>query len=435
GRSRSRLVSGRADNVAPAMSDVSQSRPRAGFTGVLRQREFGLLWLADVQSLLGDQLARVALAVLVYDRTGSGFATAAVYALTFLPALIGSVLLGPIADRIPRRALLVTGDLVRAGLLAVMALPGMPIPVLALLLVVAVLVGTPWKAAERALIVDMLTAEDYVTGTGLRTATTQASQLLGFAIGGVAVATIGSRAALAIDAGTFLVSAIVIRAGVRTRPAAHVRDGAAAPTRWLDGSKAVLRDRRLRLLLALSWLLGILVVPEALAAPYAAQLGAGSRTVGLLLAAMPAGVLVGSLVYARLLSHATRAGLLGPLAVIAGLPLLACALDPGVVVTLVLWSLTGLCTAYQVQVAVEFVRTIAPEIRGQGLSLAAGGLLGVQGLGMLAGGALVLAFAPSTTVAIAGATATVLGAWFALLHRRAQRPGGLPAGPLAARSA
>jgi len=51
----------------------------AGFAAVLRGREFRLLWLADAQSLLGDQLGRVALSVLVYDRTGSGLVTAVVY--------------------------------------------------------------------------------------------------------------------------------------------------------------------------------------------------------------------------------------------------------------------------------------------------------------------------------------------------------------------
>lgn len=393
------------------------SRP-VGFAGVLRQREFGLLWLADVQSLLGDQLARVALAVLVFDRTGSGLATAAVYALTFLPALLGSFLLGPVADRVPRRALLVGGDLARAVLLAVMALPGMPLVVLAVLLIVVVLIGTPWKAAERALVVDVLAAEDYVTGTGLRTATTQATQILGFAVGGLAVAAVGSRAALAVDAATFLASALIIRAGLHERPAVHGAGGSSAGPRWLDGTRAVLRDRQLRLLLGLSWLLGILVIPEGLAAPYAAELGAGSRTVGLLLAAMPAGVLVGSLVYTRCLDDDMRTVLLGPLAVLAGLPLLACAARPGTALTIVLWAVTGLCTAYQVQVVAEFVRTVPAAIRGQGISLASGGLLGMQGLGILVGGALATAFTPSAAVAVAGATACVLGALLAALRRR-----------------
>ena len=157
-------------------------------------REFRLLWLAQVQSLLGDQLARVALSVLVYDRTSSALATAVVYALSFLPALLGSVLLGPLVDRLPRRALLVGADLIRAALVAVMVLPGLPVAVLAALLVLAVLVGAPWQAAESALVVDILTTEDYALGLGLRSATGQAAQLVGFAVGGVAVAAVGARA-------------------------------------------------------------------------------------------------------------------------------------------------------------------------------------------------------------------------------------------------
>ena len=182
------------------MSERRHTRvPAAGFAAVLRGREFRLLWLADAQSLLGDQLARVALSVLVYDRTNSGLITAAVYALTFLPALLGSVLLGPLADRLPRRTLLVWGDVIRAVLLAVMTVR-LPVPALAVLLVLVVLVGTPWKAGETALVVDLLASEDCPVGLGLRAATVQAAQLAGFAVGGVAVAAVGARGALGLDA-------------------------------------------------------------------------------------------------------------------------------------------------------------------------------------------------------------------------------------------
>lgn len=53
-----------------------------------------MLWLAEVLSLLGDQLARVALSVLVFDRTGSALLTGLVYGLSFLPALVAGPLLG-----------------------------------------------------------------------------------------------------------------------------------------------------------------------------------------------------------------------------------------------------------------------------------------------------------------------------------------------------
>jgi predicted MFS family arabinose efflux permease len=402
------------------MSDGgSATAPASGFVGVLRQREFRLLWLADLQSMLGDQFARVALSVLVFDQTRSGLATASVYALTFLPALVGGVLLGPLADRLPRRALLVAGDLIRAALLATMATVSLPIPVLAALLVVAVLMGTPWKAAQSALVVDILPTQDYPMGLGLRSATSQAAQLGGFAIGGITVAAVGAHAALGVDAATFMISAVVIRLGIHDRPlpAGGARMGG-TPRRWLSGATTVFGDQRLRLLLAFSWLLGLLVIPEGLAAPYAQQLGGGPPTVGLLLTVGPTGVLIGTLVYTRVFSATTRAQLLGPSAIAAGLPLLGCALTPGLVTTCLLWAASGACTGYQVQVVTEFATTIDPGIRGQGFAIASAGLLGAQGIGLLAGGLVTQITSPTTAVAAAGATATLLATTLTAARRR-----------------
>lgn len=392
-----------------------------GFAALLRVREFRVLWLADVQSLLGDQVARVALSVLVFGRTGSGLLTAAVYALTFLPALLGSLLLGGLADRLPRRALLVAGDLTRAGLLAVMAVPAVPTPVVAGLLVVAVLIGAPWSAAESALVVDILPAGQYPLGTAWRAATAQAAQLAGFVIGGITVAILGPSPALALDAATFAVSAAVITAGIRPRPSTR-HDPGSGRTRTWGGAGRILSDPRLRTLLGFSWVLGLLVVPEGLAAPYAATLDAGPAAVGLLLAATPAGVLAGTLLYARALPTPRRAALLGPLATGAGLPLIACALHPGLVLTCLLWASSGAATAYQVQVVTEFVTIVPPDIRGQGIALATAGLLAAQGLGLLAGGALTQISTPTTAIALTGAAAVAAAAALTATRHHAAAP-------------
>ncbi|MDQ6850877.1 MAG: MFS transporter [Actinomycetota bacterium] len=395
--------------------------PTRGFLDVLRVREFRWLWFADLQSLIGDQLSRVALSVLVFNQTGSGLLTAAVYALTYLPAVLGSVLLGSLADRIPRRALLVGGDLVRAVLLGVMAVPAVPIGAMAALLVVAVVVGTPWKAAEMALVADILDAEGYAIGTGLRMATVQGAQLLGFAVGGIAVASIGSRTALAVDAGSFLLSALMINLRVQRRPApAKGRNES-----WSDGVRVIAGDRRLHSLIGLSWLSGVLVIPEGLAAPYAAHLGGGAAATGVLLAAGPAGVLVGSLLYVRLLPDHLRARLVAPLAIVAGLPLVGCVVDPGLAATCVLWALSGAGTAYQVQIITEFVQTVPVSRRGQGISVASAGLLAVQGVGLVLGGLATTFWAPPTVVFAAGGAAivlaTLLGAARSSAHRTPTR--------------
>jgi len=235
----------------------------SGFRSVFAEREFRWLWVAGVQSLVGDQLARVALSVLVFQRTDSTLLTAAVYALTFLPAFLGGLLLGGLADRYPRRRVLISCDLVRAGLVATMALPSMPLPAVGALLTLATMVGAPFKAAEPALLADIFNGERYVTALGLRTATYQSSQLAGFALGGVAVAAVGAHTALAADATSFAVSAAVLRWGLTARPAARAgAQGSAELTGSgvLEGIRLVARSRQLRLLLGLACLAGVWVM-------------------------------------------------------------------------------------------------------------------------------------------------------------------------------
>jgi predicted MFS family arabinose efflux permease len=377
-------------------------------------REFRWLWVSGLQSLVGDQLARVALSVLVFEHTKSGVLTSGVYALTFLPALLGSILLGSLADRLPRRMLLVGADITRMVLLAVMAIPATPLGVIAALLVIAVAVGTPWNAAESALIAEILEGKGYALGTGLRVATVQGAQVAGFAFGGVAVAAIGARAALALDAVSFAVSATLIAISVAPRPPVSSTPTAGGVR---VGVGVVIHRRPLRILLGLSWLAGLLVVPEGLAAPYAARLGGGGGATGLLLSASPAGTLMGSLLFVRALTDRRRRQLVGPLAVLAGAPLLGCLLQPGLTITLLLWALCGLCGAYQVQVITEFVRTVPTNVRGQAISVASAGLLVVQGIGLVLGGFLAGATSVFVAVAIAGGASCLAAVPLAVAHR------------------
>jgi MFS family permease len=384
---------------------------KSSFRTVLRVREFRALWLADLQSLLGDQLARVALSVLVFERTGSGFATAATYSLTFLPALFGTPL-GVLADRVPRRTLLVAGDLLRAGLLGLMAVPDLPLGVLMVLLFLAVLIGSPWKAAESALVADILAAEGYVLGSGLRLATSQATQLAGFAVGGAVVGAIGSHVALAIDAGTFALSAVVLGIAITPRPAAHAeRDG---QTGWRVGVSLVMRSRQLRTLLGYAWLAGAFVVPEGLAAPYAAHLGGGARTVGLLLASMPTGTLVSALLFVRLVPRRGRARAVPLLATATGIPLVACAAQPGLALTMLLWAASGALMTYQIQVMTEFVTSAPARFRGQAIAFASSGMLAAQGVGLLLAGACTSFASAPVVIAGAGAVGSALAASLAL---------------------
>src|SRR2546427_12519387 len=123
-----------------------------GFGEVLRIGEFRALWAAELLSVLGDQLARVALAILVYQRTSSAALTALTYALTFAPAVLGGALLSGLADRYPRRQVLIATDLIRALLAAAMAIPSLPLPALWVLVGVLSMASGPFKPAHLALL-------------------------------------------------------------------------------------------------------------------------------------------------------------------------------------------------------------------------------------------------------------------------------------------
>ncbi|MFD1045420.1 MFS transporter, partial [Kibdelosporangium lantanae] len=71
------------------------------FRSVFANSEFRALWTAQVLSIAGDQLARVALTLLVFIRTNSSGWAALTYALTFIPDLVGGPLLSGLADRFP----------------------------------------------------------------------------------------------------------------------------------------------------------------------------------------------------------------------------------------------------------------------------------------------------------------------------------------------
>lgn len=392
--------------------------PGDGFRAVLAVREYRRLWLADVQSLVGDQLARVALSVLVYSHTGSGLLTAGVYALTYLPSLLAGVLLGRLADRLPPRSLLVAGDLIRAGLLALMAVPAVPLPLVVVFLVLAVVVGTPWKAAESALVAEILAGEGYVVGVGLRVATVQAAQLIGFAVGGAVVAAVGARTALGVDAGTFAVSAALMRWGLARRAAAGGSSDGPERASWWSGISVAFATERLRVLLGLSWLAGLFVVPEGLAAPYAASVHGGPGTVGVFLAANPAGMLVAAVLFSRWLPAQVRSRAVGPMAVAAGLPLLGFWAAPSLALATILLALSGAASAYQIQVMTEFVTTVPRAGRGQAIAVASSGLLAAQGLGLIAGGALAQVWHVEAAIAVAGAVGTLSAAGLAVAHQR-----------------
>jgi hypothetical protein len=404
---------------------------------VFRVPEFRVLWSAELFSIAGSQLARVALAVLVYGRTGSAVWAAGAYALTFLPALLGGLLLAWTADRYRRREVMIASDVVRAVLVAAMALPGLPLWALCVLLVFVVLLGSPHTAAQGALLPEVLQDDLYERGLAVRQITAQVAQVAGFASGGVLVAAISPQLALVGNAVTFALSAVLVRVGVADRPRPGATDDSSESSiGGLRGALSALgeiaADPGRRALVLLAWLVGWYVVPEALAAPYADQIGASTAVVGLLMAADPLGSVLGAWLFVRFVPAETRARLVGVLAIGAGLPLVLTVFQPGVVLAMLLWGVSGMMsTAYLLQTQASFVRATPDAGRGRAIGVAASGIIAAQGAMVLVGGLFAELWNPAVAVALAGGFGAALSAVGALAWHRANRPRQVPAGVVA----
>src|SRR6266571_3727266 len=228
------------------------------YRDVLAIPEFRALFGASLLSQLGDQLARVAVAVLVFTQTRSTLLAATTFGLSYGTWVLCGPLLSVVPDRFPRRAVMVGCDVARTVLLGLLALPGLPIPVVIGLLVVAALLEPPFRAARSATMPDVLRGDLLAAGNGLSHLSMQLAQVLGFAAGGAIVALVSARGAILADGATFATSAVLIGVFVRHRAVPAARPSRGWTRTAGEGFRLVFRDDVLRANLVLA-LIGVVL--------------------------------------------------------------------------------------------------------------------------------------------------------------------------------
>ncbi|MFI7117774.1 MFS transporter [Amycolatopsis sp. NPDC049868] len=396
--------------------------------------EFRALWAAEALSQAGDQLARVALSVLVWERTASAGLTGLTYGLTYLPTLIGGTLFAGLADRYSRRTVMIVCDLLRAAIAASMA-AGVPLPVLAGLLVILTTAGGPFRAAQLALLPDVLEGDSYVAGLAVRTITIQTAQLAGFGGGGLVIGFVTPYWGLVIDAVTFVVSASLVSVGVRRRgPAATESSVKSRVARAFsgEGARELWQGKGIRVLFGLKMLAGFAIAPEGLAAPLAVGLGAGSFAVGLILAADPIGSVIGSWIFTKWVPARRKTRIVGILAIASVVPLVFVLFRPSLPVCLALIGLSGAFAApYHLQAVALMARAVPDGVRAQVMGLTSTSLVTVQGIGIMLAGGLAQLTGPFVAVGVAATVAVVTAGPMAMAWKRAIATGPdvwLPAG-------
>jgi len=371
-------------------TDVRPDWKRA-YTDVMRVPEFRALWLSHALSMSGGYLLSISVVLLVYRQTSSPLAAGVTSAITFIPQILAGPLLSGLSDLLPRRRVMLASDLVRAALVVGIGIPGLPLWAVWSLLFCSILPMVPFGAARAALMTEIVQGERYVAGSAIINLTSHVGTLVGLVAGGGVVALVGPNNAVMINGATFVVSALIVRLGVRARPA-PVPDGAARPTLWQvtrDGARLVFGDARLRTLALFAWLAGFYMVPFGLAGPLSDEVGAGAVGTGLIMAGPSMGALVGGFVLTRLIAPGIRIRLIGPLAVGGSVPLLAWLADLPLWAMVALLALSGALSAYQLVANAAFVLCVPAGGRGLAFGLVAAGLQAVQGIGIAVASLLV----------------------------------------------
>src|ERR1700710_1897782 len=135
---------------------MAKTAPPGSYRAALRVGEFDAIAGASLISTLGDSAAYLALSVLVYERPGSSLLASSTFAVAFLPYLIGGTLLSAMVDRFPPKSFLIGVDLIGMALLAVTAIPGVPLPVLFAMLFVIGALAPVRSGTANALIAEIL---------------------------------------------------------------------------------------------------------------------------------------------------------------------------------------------------------------------------------------------------------------------------------------
>jgi MFS family permease len=349
------------------------------------------LQLAWVGSLLGSWSYSVALAFYAYAQ-GGATAVGVVSVIRLVPAALLSPFLAGLADRFPRRLVMVGVDLVRAALMVaaatVIALDG-PAWVVYLVVGLSTVVGSPFRPAQAALLPTLARNPAELTAANVAATTLESiGAFLGPAIGGLLLAATNAQVVFAVNGASFVWSALLVLAVRVQEPVAerrrHEQHGLGSEA--TAGFRLVAGDRSLATLLALfavqtlvDGALGVLAVVTALD-----LLHGGASTVGWLSAAIGLGGLVGGAVALVLAGRARLPDDLALGLVLFGAPLALVAASPDLAVAIVALAVVGIGNSLVDVAGVTLLQRIVPdEVLGRVLGIFEGIVLGSMGIGAL----------------------------------------------------
>ena len=417
--------------AAPAVDPLRRWPPPA-----LGVRAFRWYWIAQWPTLMGTWMQVVALGFLVYDLTHSSTAVAAVAAADGLPAVILSLGGGLLADRLPRRRILLATQSalgLSSGVLAALAFTGHA--GFWSIIAVAVVYGSADSLdlpTRQAMVADLVDRELIVNAVALSSTAMSATRIIGPSLAGLLIATAGPGACFAALSLAYIAPLLVLLTVIPDIPPLPRRAGATVRSELLDGVGAVRRDPLVRGIVIVCAALAFLGVSYMPFLPVLAktQLHGGAAELGLLYSIGGIGGVVGGIVIATVGNTTGRRRLLVAGGAVYAVSLFTVAHSTVLGVTLV--ALVGISFAFlamNTSMTTLLQTDTDPALRGRLLGIYAMLFAGLQPLGTVMYAALAPALGLFTAIGIGalvvGAVAIAVGVSPAF-RSRFTAPGGEP---------
>lgn len=387
----------------------------AGYREVLRDATTRRLVQASVVSAMGDFIGAGALLVLAYERAGGRSVGAAGFlAATGAGSLAVALVGGPLLDKLPRRGGLIGAELTGA---AALLLP-LTIPALWPTYVAAFILGVRRSGTvsiRHGVLADAVPERLRSGLLGLMGTTDQLGQVIGYATGATLAVSLGAGLALGLDLVTFLVGAVVL-AGLVVPPRKHPDDRASV----FDGWRGIFEHPQLRLLaLLVIASAAASALPETLAN---AAVGSSNPWLPVVLAAGPAGGVIGYVVAGRMTATTRFAGQLTHLTLFGGVVVLGAWAGGPLGFTAVNIA-AGAGSAWIIGPQVAFIRLAAPHRISQIMASMVALVMLSEGAWVLAAGAVADTYGVATAYAAAAAviTAAAVAGWIVHLRRGEDR--------------
>ena len=207
-----RRIRGNSEVLDVAPGRAHDEHPRGGeyLLRLIPVRDFRLVWSAGVISQLGDWSARLALALLVLDRSGNAVTVGIVGVLFIVPWLGIGQALTAWSTKFTKKVVLIACDSFRGVAFVLIGFVDLPTPILLATVFLAALADPAFEATKSAFITELVPKDDYPSAIQMVHVANQASSLMGYAIGGVLVALVGPASTLVLNGVSFLLSSLLI---------------------------------------------------------------------------------------------------------------------------------------------------------------------------------------------------------------------------------